>query len=526
MYITKNTDTLTVYESKISSLHRAYARLDLSVISHNLEFPFVLNPCYQLREDSSSTMVLVRSLSKTLLVFALLAVIASQDAAEAGMFDGMFANMQQKMNGMMNDMKAKLEATKKRLSVLSKYFGEGRTRGDLTLPEIFNNVFSRNNSIVVSNMTTLEFGGGDGPGTVIGVSNGGTLAVTNYNGKVTVYTDKAPPKTDGDKNDDDKKEEEHNAEGGEEEGEIEASPEGDMDSAYMDLLSDWDKFVTHEMWDVQESAAPSKEPSDEDEQLTTSSRVVNGVFFDSRIPSGAQFAVKFFYNNEENFYCSGSLIGYPYVLTAAHCGVVVGDQIRVGARFLRSGYNGTVAEVVMHPEFDASTLVNDLAIVRLDGLPSKKELNQNGVKAARVNRNSSFPEEKFVGVLSAHGSVETDGRGVSNELRTTRHTVYDMDKCREEITQGELGKEKTYLCGGDGARSTTCVGDSGAGLWHYRVKRRKDGRVKAFYEVFGVVSFGEVTDEALCPRGPPSVFQRTSANFRWMKEVVGKENMA
>lgn len=469
-------------------------------------------------------MVLGRSLSKTLLVFALLAVLASQDAAEAGMFDSMFANMQEKMNGMMSDMKAKLAATKQKLSVLSKYFGEGKTRGDLSLPEIFNNVFSRNNSIAVSNMTTLQFDASDGPGTVIGVSNGGTVAITNSDGKVTVYTDKAPPKTDDDENDDN--EEDDNPKGPEEEPEIEPSPEGDMGNAYFALLSDWDKFVTHEMWNVQETPAPTTEASDDADEMPTSSRVINGVFFDSRIPSGAQFAVKFFYNNEENFYCSGSLIGYSYVLTAAHCGVVVGDQVRVGARLLRSGYNATVGEVFMHPDFDPSTLVNDLAIVRLDGLPSKEELNNNGVKAARVNTNSSFPEENFVGVLSAHGSAETDGQGVSNELRTTRHTIHDMDKCREEITQGDLGKEESYMCAGDGARSTTCVGDSGAGLWHYRLKKRKNGKIRAFYEIFGVVSFGEVTDEALCPRGPPSVFQRTSKNFRWIKKVVGKENMA
>ncbi|KAI0566611.1 serine protease P128 [Gracilaria domingensis] len=421
------------------------------------------------------------------------------------------------------------------------------TRGDLTLPEIYNSVFSRNNSIYVANVTTdLEFEPGRGPTTIIGVSTGGSVAVTNNNGKVTVYTDdpapSAPdykeeskatpqpsPSQPGYKEEDNSAPQEgegypEDSNSSAEEPVPEPSADEGLDDAYFALMSDWDKFVTHEMWDVQETPTPTAEaPADE---METSSRIINGVYFGSGIPSGSQFAVKFFYNNEENFYCSGSLIGYPYALTAAHCGVVEGDQVRVGARLLRSGYKATAAEVVIHPDFDPSSLVNDLAIVRLEGLESEKVLRQNGVRAARVNRNSSFPEEDFVGIVSAHGSVETDGQGVSTELRTTRHTIYGMDKCRDEITQGDLGKEKSYICAGDGERSTTCVGDSGAGLWRYRVRQRKDGKVRKFYEVFGVVSFGEVTDESLCPRGPPSVFQRTSANFKWIQTVVGKENMA
>eukprot|EP00737_Agarophyton_chilense_P002653 gb/GEZJ01003038.1/.p1 GENE.gb/GEZJ01003038.1/~~gb/GEZJ01003038.1/.p1 ORF type:complete len:492 (+),score=74.69 gb/GEZJ01003038.1/:1331-2806(+) len=487
-----------------------------------------------------------RGLSKTLVLVSLITIIASNGVAEASRFDSMFGNLKSKMDEMRDKMKNVMEETRGRLSVLSKFFGEGKTRGDLTLPEIYNNVFSRSNSIYVANMSTeIELPPGQGATTIIGVSNGGTMAVTNENGKVTVYNGQPAPS-----------EPEHKENNDEAPGQGEAYPENkdtpaadgegypenngssdedtapqpsadeNMDTAYVALLSDWDKFVTHEMWDVQETPAPTTEAAGDETSMETSSHMINGVYFGNHIPSGAEFGVKFFYNDEENFYCSGSLIGYPYVLTAAHCGVVEGDQVRVGAQHLRAGYKASAAEVIIHPDFDASSLVNDLAIVRLDGLESEKVLNENGVRAARVNKNSSFPEQSFVGVVSGHGSVESDGQGVSNELRTTRHTIYKMNKCRDEITQGNLGKEDSYMCAGDGERSTTCVGDSGAGLWHYRVKTRKDGKVRKFYEIFGVVSFGEVTDYALCPRGPPSVFQRTSANFHWIRAVVGKENLA
>ncbi len=57
-----------------------------------------------------------------------------------------------------------------------------------------------------------------------------------------------------------------------------------------------------------------------------------------------------------------------FVLTAAHCGLVAGDNARVGGRLLRSGFKATIANVIIHPHFNRKTLANDVAIVRLDGL--------------------------------------------------------------------------------------------------------------------------------------------------------------
>lgn len=285
------------------------------------------------------------------------------------------------------------------------------------------------------------------------------------------------------------------------------------------LLQDWDSFINAPIWDAQEDGVDA----DEDMLSGRAGRIVNGLFFGKSLASGHEFSVKFFYNNETNFYCSGSLIGYGWVLTAAHCGIVVGDTVRVGGALIRSGFKATVDTVHIHPDFERNTLKNDVCLVKLGGLESKEVLNDSGVRAAVVNKNKKWPKHGDQLVLSGHGSVYENGTGYSDELLCTRQTVRENNHCASEITQGELTEDDNHLCAGDGARSTSCVGDSGAGLWYYSVK--KDRKTKEFdfgyFVVAGIVSFGEVTDEHLCPRGPPTVYQETSTHYDWIKKVAG-----
>ena len=488
-------------------------------------------------QNNQGKMAISRGIARSMLLLSLLVALSTTNVAAARSFGNLFNGAFSQIQSMIDKIRDDAE---KRLSVLSNFFGDGKTRADLSLPEIFNEVFSRNNSIALNqNMSSTDWELGDGS-TVIAASTGGGISVTSNNGHVTISTAHQKPASQDETS---SNENEGSSDSGNSPSDSEnidnstpatadpvdqpvssSEPEdmtfsgSNLDEAFIELMSDWDSFVTSSIWDVQ----------DEDNSTMTeaTSRIINGVFLANRIASGAPFAVKFFYNDEENYYCSGNLIGYPYALTAAHCGVVLGDEVRVGGRLLRSGYKAKVAEVIIHPDFNPASLVHDMAIVRLEALESKEVLNENGVEAAHLNVNGSFPHVDFVGVVSAHGSVETDGKGVSNELVSTRHTIYDLEKCRNEITQGDVQESDGFLCAGDGQRSTTCVGDSGAGLWHYRVVTSSSGETKRFYEIFGIVSFGEVTDDALCPRGPPTVFQRTATNYEWISKVVGEENMA
>lgn len=529
--------------------------------------------------------------------------------AEAGLFDFFLNDLKDKVHGTVENTLQNIDGAVQnkaglQISVLSQFFGEGVRRKDLTLPQIFSGVFSRNNGIPVKKKAAGGGGWALEDGTVIigAVStNGGAVSVSSENGKITVTkndgkkkndqekgaTGKTKGSTEEDNSDEPVDDEEgaHKDVGSEDEDEKwmtmsspEPEPESEpsqndtgsttdganMDDAFIALMSDWDAFISSSIWDAQDrdrgapkggqgsgdASTKRRDKADGIRLLSSSSlssstaRIVNGVYIGNGVAAGAGFSVKFFYNDEATFYCSGSLIGYGYALTAAHCGVLVGDDARVGGTRLRAGLRTRVRTVTKHERFDARTLAHDVALVELAGLPPRGELRRHGVHIAFVNRAHTFPSPGFVGVVSAHGATTTTpgahGRGAfSDTLRSTRQRARPLAACRRRITQGAVARHASFLCIGDGARSTTCVGDSGAALWRFRAPH-PDAKTAAQetetemgprstgggFQVYGVVSFGEVTDDELCPRGAPSVFQRTSENYDWIEAVVGKHNMA
>lgn len=103
------------------------------------------------------------------------------------------------------------------------------------------------------------------------------------------------------------------------------------------------------------------------------SRIVNG---EEAIPHSRPYQlllVGFFPNGTAKYYCGGSLLKATHVLTAAHCvdGTAAAD-IRIFAGLhdftpdLLSKSKGTpVAQYFKHESYSATSLANDVAVVRL-----------------------------------------------------------------------------------------------------------------------------------------------------------------
>ncbi|CAL8102753.1 unnamed protein product [Orchesella dallaii] len=158
-------------------------------------------------------------------------------------------------------------------------------------------------------------------------------------------------------------------------------------------------------------------------------------------------------------YCGGSIVNANYIVTAAHCAVasVAGYTLVAGEHNLNSNegteQSRTVASIVRHPNYNANTMANDIAVMRVS---SPFTLNTN-VRAATIPSASFNPASSLTvagwGTLSSGGSLPTVLMKVTVPLvaQATCRNAYGS-----QIVNG-------MLCAGTAGRDS-CQGDSGGPL--------------------------------------------------------------
>ncbi|EDW82234.2 uncharacterized protein Dwil_GK25688, partial [Drosophila willistoni] len=215
-------------------------------------------------------------------------------------------------------------------------------------------------------------------------------------------------------------------------------------------------------------------------------------------------------NFDESIYyrCGGTLIAPNFVLTAAHCIDFGGEepaQVRLGGDNLTmsQGEDYKIKRVITHPDYDASTGYNDIALLELDMTSVVKPHN---LKPACLWGKPDLLTTELTAI--GYGQTRFAGLASAQLLKVYLQFVHNQ-QCQlfypPDVLQN--GVIDSQICAGDSTRQQdTCQGDSGGPLLM---------RENQLMYVVGITSLGQG-----CASGPPSIYSRVSSYLDWIEDIV------
>jgi len=245
-------------------------------------------------------------------------------------------------------------------------------------------------------------------------------------------------------------------------------------------------------------------------KVTTDTSCKCGQRFGSRIVGGTQADVNEWpwqaaLVTQSRQFCGGSLINDRYVLTAAHCtdGMTASEITVLLAEHKLSNSGETelvtrsVSEIIEHSKYDDNTLVNDIALLKLE---SPVTVSDTVLPVCLPPEGLKYANEKAW--VTGWGTTSYGG-SAANVLREVKVKVWSNAQCRN----GNLGDAITnkMLCAGSTGKDS-CQGDSGGPLVF-----KNDDRD---FEQIGVVSWGYGCGS----EGYPGVYTRVNKYLDWIEK--------
>ncbi|XP_051250961.1 complement factor I isoform X2 [Dicentrarchus labrax] len=205
--------------------------------------------------------------------------------------------------------------------------------------------------------------------------------------------------------------------------------------------------------------------------------------------------------------CGGAYIGGCWVITAAHCVRPNPSAFRVKfSLWKKSRAQGTtdivpVADIHIHPRYNASSYENDIALVELEKLPFQEKCFEDNpaVSAVCVPWSTHLFQPNHTCSISGWGRT-ADGRSAQVLLWANVSLIADCQSFyRNRFKPG-------MMCAGDLDGSVdSCQGDSGGPLVC------KDELGVSY--LWGIVSWGERCGQP----GFPGVYTQVAHYFEWIR---------
>ncbi|KAJ2359384.1 hypothetical protein GGF43_000002 [Coemansia sp. RSA 2618] len=214
--------------------------------------------------------------------------------------------------------------------------------------------------------------------------------------------------------------------------------------------------------------------------------------------------IVYMYNQADKTFCGGSFISDTWILTAAHC-IKSASASDIFVFIGQSEYGldmskaTNVAEIKNHPQYDDSSMVNDISLLRLGSAVSS-----NKVSTITIDTSSVGDGTKVTAL--GWGYTEPNGSQASKQLKKGDMTTLSKEKCGAIDTKFN-GNDGPRICVAADTGTDTCPGDSGGPL----IRQVGGKNVLVGITSFGTAGAGQSLTVNCGGQGMISIF--THANY-------------
>ncbi|XP_060534873.1 brachyurin-like [Cylas formicarius] len=209
------------------------------------------------------------------------------------------------------------------------------------------------------------------------------------------------------------------------------------------------------------------------------------------------------------YFCAGSLISLNYVLTAAHCAVVMYTvDVILGAHNVKNASEATQVtitstDIIVNPAYNTTSYNNDIALIKLPRPVSLNDAIQLAQLPSRTTR-ATNPDDVVVAIgwgLTEDVPIPST-QYLSPVLKAVNVTVMTVEDCSYIYNDQINYVTDKNICTSGYKMKGTCDGDSGGPLV------TRDGIL------IGLTSFGD----ELCEACNPSAYTDISKFLDWIEE--------